>query len=232
MIMAVLSKSDKKKKFYSISGLLFLLFFTNPLIINQLMKKWEYPETRKDELPLVKSAIVLGGILDETNTDSDLYKFNDHSERLLESLVMLNEGLIRNIIISGGSGSVLNKKDIESKHLSQFSNDLGIKKSKIKIDSVSRNTFENAIEVSKILEKEGLKDQPILLVTSAYHMRRAMMCFEKQGINCIPFPVDYCTSNITINPKWILPDYYAIKLWETYIKERIGIISYQIFGYI
>jgi uncharacterized SAM-binding protein YcdF (DUF218 family) len=54
------------------------------------------------------------------------------------------------------------------------------------IENRSRNTLENAREVRNLL---GAKR--IILVTSAFHMKRAAGMFTKQGFIVIPAPVDY-----------------------------------------
>ena len=56
------------------------------------------------------------------------------------------------------------------------------------IEKKSRNTFENALLTRKMLEENGqwFDSYPIILVTSALHLPRAIACFEKQGFKVFP----------------------------------------------
>jgi uncharacterized SAM-binding protein YcdF (DUF218 family) len=62
---------------------------------------------------------------------------------------------------------------------------LGLDRSRIILETTSRNTWENARETAKL----GIKKA--ILVTSAYHARRGVACFERNGVSVIPAPTDY-----------------------------------------
>ena len=86
---------------------------------------------------------------------------------------------------------------------------LGVpKESLFTTDSVV-NTFQEAKEIKKMLNKEiNPYRNTIILVTSAYHMKRAKKVFERQGIIVQPYPVDFKTTDkynlLLKNPlKWI-----------------------------
>ena len=59
----------------------------------------------------------------------------------------------------------------------------------MELESRSRTTWENAVEVAAMLGED--RTRPHLLVTSAFHMPRAIGCFRKNGVNVIPVPTDY-----------------------------------------
>lgn len=67
--------------------------------------------------------------------------------------------------------------------------ELGVAPQRIELETHSRNTFENA-EFVKTLAKPK-PDEHWLLVTSAFHMPRAMGCFRAVGFPVSAFPVDY-----------------------------------------
>ncbi|MFY0606937.1 MAG: YdcF family protein [Cyclobacteriaceae bacterium] len=196
-----------------------------------MINDWETGPIRKDEIPLVKTAVVLGGILDNQNSlPEDQVRLNSSSERLIEALILYKAGVVRRIIISGGDGSMDQEGDPESLVLQNLSRDL-IGRSKILIDSLSKNTYENAVNTSAILSEIGLEEQPILLITSAFHMPRALKCFEKQGIVAIPFPVDYRGTDQSFQFSQLVPDNSSITLWNILIKEWVGILVYKTLGY-
>lgn len=63
---------------------------------------------------------------------------------------------------------------------------VGVKKEDIIIEEESKDTHDEAL-----MMKKKVKNQPFYLVTSALHMPRAVMLFEKEGLNPIPSPTDY-----------------------------------------
>ena len=105
-------------------------------------------------------------------------------------------------------------------------------KNDIFIDSLSRNTNENAIETKKVLER-SISNGKYILFTSAIHMRRASACFAKQNIDCD----EYSTNNTFKESKYTL-DYYLIPSslafyhWDAIFHEITGMIVYKYMGYI
>ena len=75
---------------------------------------------------------------------------------------------------------------------------------------------------------EGGKPR-IILVTSAFHMRRAKMLFERQGFEVEPFPVDFQTSDRpTLNILSFIPSAQALAKSETAMREGVGMLYYSI----
>jgi len=69
----------------------------------------------------------------------------------------------------------------------------------------------------------------IILVTSAFHMRRARMLFERQGFEVEPFPVDFQTSDRpTTTVLSFLPSAQALAKSEMAMREGVGILYYSI----
>ena len=83
------------------------------------------------------------------------------------------------LIITGSS-----EKGIEKELLME----MGIPENEIIEERRSKDTSENARYAKQIIEKKGFKSP--ILVTSAYHMKRAVFLFEKQGMKVKPFPCD------------------------------------------
>ena len=88
------------------------------------------------------------------------------------------------IIISGRDP--INPQKKEAEDVKEFLTERGIPAENVVLEDKSRNTFESAKNI-----KEVLNNQPFFLVTSAYHLPRAMEIFQKIGINPIPAPSDF-----------------------------------------
>jgi uncharacterized SAM-binding protein YcdF (DUF218 family) len=163
-----------------------------------------------------------GGVYDSV---ADLSGPGAPTEEMLGRIVTavrLHKRLDIPIIVSGGK--VFENKKAEAPIVKRFLIDLGVPGNKIIMEDKSRDTFENVKYTSEILKKSGYR-KPIL-VTSAYHMKRAVMTFNKINLDVIPFPANFRT--------WKDKKYG----WEDYLpgsgnasgilKEYVGIVFYKI----
>ena len=66
---------------------------------------------------------------------------------------------------------------------------MGVPGEHLLLEDESRDTHDNAVYTAKLLKDRGM--DRILLVTSAYHMRRSLALFEAQGLDVIPAPTDF-----------------------------------------
>ncbi len=101
-------------------------------------------------------------------------------------------------------------------------------------EEVSKNTYENAVETKKLLDRSYPNLKTYLLITSGKHMRRANGCFEKQGLKCGLFSTDLYTGpeRNYFWDQYLIPNYGNFEDWETIMKEIIGYAVYDIAGYI
>lgn len=207
-----------------------MLFFTNPYIPEQLLKAWEYdPVDISDRHFSV--AIVLTGMTKTSIQIPGQMQFSDGADRLLETLKLYKKGQVDKILISGGSGSLTHPEWTESPSLAQFAMEMGIPSHDIIIESQSRNTNENALFSAEMIQSNPELHGEILLVTSAFHMRRSIGCFKKRQVTFTPYPVDYYIGEEVAYDSFI-PSSDALEHWERLISEWIGYLMYRIMGYL
>jgi len=92
------------------------------------------------------------------------------------------------------------------------------------LEGRARDTFENAKFAKSICDQFGFR-KPVL-ITSGYHLKRALFSFERAGLKVIPFPAVFISQK-TVEFTWrdILPnDYHGIYLAA---KEYIGLFVYR-----
>lgn len=107
----------------------------------------------------------------------------------------------------------------------------GMDQNDILIEDHSLNTYENALYSKPILEATG--EQRFLLITSAAHIRRAVACFEKQGLNVQPFPVMQGVGNRRWELDYLfVPQVANFHKWHSLIHEWVGFATYKFRGYI
>lgn len=102
--------------------------------------------------------------------------------------------------------------------------DLGVAKDDVSFLD-ARNTEE---EAKRIAKKEYKK---ILLVTSAWHMKRARLMFEKYApeIEVVCAPADFENSMTAARGLSIVPDFNVFALNSVALHEWVGIVGYTIF---
>jgi len=93
------------------------------------------------------------------------------------------------------------------------------------IEETSRTTYENAVFTAKLLRPAGVST--IVLVTQAWHMRRALWAFERAGLHAIPYPAP-----LTYDEKDRMADYVpsigALERSYHVLHEAIGLAYYRL----
>jgi uncharacterized SAM-binding protein YcdF (DUF218 family) len=230
--LAAFLKNQKwrKRSFWIAFGM--LLFFSNDFIANEMMAAWELEATPMDKITRkYEVGIVLTGITSGYREPADRVYFQKGADRLVHTVQLYKAGIIRKVLISGGSGRLVETYMPEADELKKAALLMGVLEEDIILENQSRNTAESAQEVKKILGPTKASD--CLLITSAFHMRRSRACFEKAGI-----PMDTFTTDFYSHPRSYYPDTFlvpsteAINLWQKLIKEWVGMIAYKAAGYI
>jgi uncharacterized SAM-binding protein YcdF (DUF218 family) len=108
----------------------------------------------------------------------------------------------------------------EANTMAKVAHILGVRNDNMLLETQSRNTEEQAI-----LIRELLGNVPIVLVTSAAHMPRAMLFFEKSGLHPIPAPVDFSDWVYPLKePQKYFPRAEELKKVESAIHEYLGLL--------
>lgn len=109
----------------------------------------------------------------------------------------------------------------------RFLMDLGVPEDHIIIEDRARDTVQNARLTTTICRQRGYT-QPILL-TAAYHLKRARMAFDAAGIQVTPFPAYFLGSRDTpFAWRQLLPRSGALHTSATALHEYAGIWYYRL----
>ncbi|MBN9087631.1 MAG: YdcF family protein [Reyranella sp.] len=111
------------------------------------------------------------------------------ADRLWHAARLYRQGVAAKVIVSGGDplaryGGV--PSSTESVAMTQFLTDLGVPGSAIVSEAQSTNTSDNIRLVRAMVQ-----DKPVALVTSGYHMPRALRLAARNGLNAAAFPTDW-----------------------------------------
>ena len=230
LFVSVFSKIEvrKKKSLFWAFGL--LLFFSNSFIFDETIRMWEIPATRFENLKTYDAGIWLGGI-SVYDDDLDRAQFNRNNDRLIQAVELYRKGIIKKIIFTGGSGRILRPEMKEGNYVNRYLLYMGIPEKDFLIESESQNTRENAMFTKALIDKHNIKGD-FLLITSAFHMRRSLGCFNKAGIVVTHYSADRYSGPRKFEFDYlIIPNVSTINDWTNLIHEVVGFITYKIIGY-
>lgn len=229
----LLLKSPKWKKRMKITCISCFFFFSNTFIFLEFERLWEIHGTPIKKVKKYDVGIVLGGMF-EYNNDLKELSVRRGADRIWQALNLYKAGKIKKIFISGGSGYVSGRGLQEGIQLKRILVKWGIPEQDILHESISKNTYENAIETKKVLTRSYPHFKKFLLITSGQHMRRARAIFKKQNLPCDTFTTDHYTGpkrEVTVD-QILVPSALTIADWNGLIKEWVGYLTYDMAGYL
>lgn len=214
--------------------LIFLLIVpANKYIVNYLLQAWEIAPQAISNMPEQATAIILTGVTQLNKKPYDRVYFQKGADRVTQALMLYRKGKVKQFVITGGSGKLIGEGRDEASELKSFLLDCNIPDSLIRIETQAKNTHENAAYTRAFLEEHKQLKPPYILITSAFHMRRSLGCFQKEKIHCIAFPVDYYTCDTIDNPvEYVIPEVGALANFSILIHELFGYAVYKVMGYL
>lgn len=185
---------------------------TSNFLLTPLETKY-LPLNERDIKKSVITVLLLGG------READILRASEIIR--IYNLQISTFNLAPKIIISGTDPLLPTSE--EAIGVKKFFVSRGLKEENIIIEGQSRNTLENIKNVQKIVGKE-----PFFLVTSAYHMERAVKEFKKTEANPIPAPTDFKIKTEKYNLVDFLPNSQNLRNSDLALHEYFGILWYKI----
>lgn len=175
-----------------------LLFFTIAIfpVGHNLMVLLEQRYSKPIAEPVrVDGIIVLGGAISaDLSAAHQEINYLDTADRIHQFAALAKSYPEAELVYSGGNGDLFATKTSEANLLTTHFQQFGLSSEQIIFEDKSRNTFEN-IRYSRRLVKPSA-DEKWLVITSAFHMPRAMNVFKKMNWQVTPWPVDYRTDGV------------------------------------
>lgn len=201
------------------------MFPLDELLLRPLEK--EFPP--REPPGQIDGIVVLGGVEDQRATAFwGQPQLNAAAERLTAAAALAIQHSEARLVFSGGSGRL--RDALAGQHAIpsvavEFFISLGISADRITWEDQSRNTAENAQFSYKAISPSP--NETWVLVTSAFHMGRAMVSFDTAGWQSItPYPVDYRTGNLSGGIGWNLGN--NLDVLNIAIKEWVGRLAYRL----
>lgn len=185
------------RRFVSIGAILLLVAGLSPLG-NALILPLEdrFPRADLEIPPPPAGFIILGGAEDRlVGTARKAPALNEAAERMVEAAMLAKRFPDAKIAFSGGDAGVLYQTGNEAEGAETLLTALGVTRDRLILEAKSRDTYENAVLLKDELTERGElgPGKRWVLITSAYHMPRAIGAFRHAGFEVEAWPVDYRT---------------------------------------
>lgn len=173
----------------------------------------------------IDGIIVLGGFVDQfVSAARGRPSVNGAVSRLLEGASIARAHPEARMIVSGGSGDPLRQDVKEAEVARAVLRQIGFDLGRVVFEDQSRNTYENAL-----FSRDAMRPatgETWVLITSAFHMPRAVGTFRAAGWQVIPYPVDYRTEGLKT---WRFGLGNGLSsLWIAH--EWAGLLAYRMMG--
>ena len=204
--------------FYVLSTSVFSNF-----IMKEVEGKYYYPNLKG--VTKADAIVVLSGMMRINEFENNhILEWGD-IDRFFKAIELYFSKKSNTIIFTGGKSPYNITKISEGDVLKQYAIKFGVKMDDILVTKEVLNTSEESIAVKNLI---GIK-KPIILVTSAFHMKRAKSIFEKKGFKVIPYKVDYKTPpNLSMNFIDFLPSSIGLRRTEIALRELLGRLYYSL----
>jgi uncharacterized SAM-binding protein YcdF (DUF218 family) len=173
--------------------------------------------------------IVLGGPVDpDLSLAHHTPAVTNSPDRMITAVALARRYPNARLVYTGGSARLISNDAKEADYAADIFESLGIAKSRLIMERLSRNTAENAAFTKDLVKpRDG---ERWLLVTSAFHMPRSVGLFRKVGFAVEPYPVDWRVGGrgdlLSFNN--VAGD--GLDRTNTAVREWMGLVAYRLTG--
>jgi uncharacterized SAM-binding protein YcdF (DUF218 family) len=229
VLFYLVSRGRRGKVLVGLSALGFVLFAVAPIgpaMLLALEERFPRPAQLPDR---IDGILLLGGAVDPTLSLSfGETVFNSAVARVLGAVSLARRHPEAKLVLVSGEGGFFPVGYSEARATLGFVVDEGIAPARILLEEKSRSTHENAVYTKELFRPAP--GETWVLVTSAYHMPRAVASFRGAGWSVIPYPVDFKVDPRTwLNPNFNLLDGLTASTLAG--KEWTGLVGYRVMGW-
>ncbi|WP_295429688.1 YdcF family protein [uncultured Thiodictyon sp.] len=205
-----------------VGGLPVIGLASSPLVAESLMASLEgaYPPRDAAACPAADAIVLLGGAVRPRVEGDVRARLHGGSDRVWEAARLYHAGCAPRVVVSAGGRIEPPLQEPETEAIAQLLTGLGVPRSALLLESASRNTLGNAAFSRALLKPLGV--DRVLLVTSAWHLRRAVAPFERAGFAVVPAGADYRSFGGCQGVQCWVPSIEALEATGLAAKEYLG----------
>jgi uncharacterized SAM-binding protein YcdF (DUF218 family) len=208
------------------AGIALLYLLSLSLIGDRLIRPLEaaFPPFHDSGVKVNAVVVLSGGVNDLSWVPAAPAPSYASLERLAAGIQIARTGRLP-LVITGGSGLITRGGPKEADAMADAAVKLGFPRRDIVIENRSRNTWESAQQVGALLP-----GQTIVLVTSAFHMKRSAGMFRKQGFTVLPAPAGYKSQTRPFSITYLIPGAGALETSTIALSEYLSLAWYGMTG--
>ena len=213
-----------------ISAITVLWVFSTGVVSQWLWRGVERPWQRLSapSVPTADAIVVLSGGRHAAPGPSRVVEWHD-PDRFLAGVELYRAGRAPRLLFTGGQNPFRKGLAPEGSLYLSEARALGIPADAMTSTGQVLNTAEEARAIRDLLPSGRRR---VLLVTSAFHMRRAQRLFERQGMTARPFPVDFQVraawgGAVALDPLMWLPSSRGLDQSSRALRELLGRVIYR-----
>ena len=209
-------------------GIAILWLSSLPLVSSRFIRMVEGGAVRQAiaEAPTADAIVVLSGGMSVAPGTSKTNEWGD-PDRFFAGIDLLQGGKAPVIVFTGGWVPWAHGP-LEGQVLREWALKMGVAEKRIVTTGAVLTTAEEAAAVRATLDRTQT-GRHVLLVTSAFHMQRARLLFERAGLMVAPFPVDFRSADAGFNVVAFVPTSEALRQTELATREMYGRLYYRWF---
>lgn len=230
LLVSLLTRFRRTGRFFTGLAVLALAVFGFTPVGNLVVARLEnrFPPANLNAGPELKGIIVLGGSIEtHVSTQRGQPALTEAAERLTVVPELARRFPKARIVFTGGIGLLQDQffdDKPEADAVRTLWAELGVPADRVILEDKSRNTAENATFTRDLLKPEP--GDHYLLVTSAFHMPRAMGVFRKAGFSVEAYPVDYRTGGPQDAVRFFYSMSDGLRQIDLGVRETIGLYGY------
>lgn len=229
VVLFILSRGRRGKMLVGLSALGFVLLAVAPIgpaMLLALEERFPGPVQLPER---IDGILVLGGAVDPAlSLTYGETVFNSSIARVLRGIELARRHPEAKLALVSGEGAFFPVGYSEARATLGFVEDEGIAPARILLEEKSRSTHENAVYTKEVFRPAP--GEIWVLVTSAYHMPRAVASFDAVGWPVLPYPVDFKIDPRTgLRPDFSLLD--GLSTGSLAGKEWAGLVGYRLMGW-
>jgi len=228
-------KKDRRQAFFTGALALFITIVGSSKFPAYLLSTLEKPYAVEDlnALPDCDAVVLLGGSHGFSNYGVNSIEFGTATDRIITAaeLVRLKKG--KALVIGGGEYSSSGQTGLHGQLIAEWLGSWKPFDSPIHVLDYSSNTKDEADHTKVLAQKNGWKK--IILVTSAFHMRRAEALFKKTGLEVVSVGSDFeglSSLEADFRIYSIVPSPGGFQALGFYLHEQVGWLYYKLRGWI
>jgi len=224
--LMIKTKYRKSGKTLIVIGILTLYLFSTGLVSNLMMRPLEhvYPPIAESIQDVDAVVVLSSGAKDLSHVGLGVVPGSESLGRLTHGIKIYRRMRVPYLVISGGEADPARPGVSLGGILAKTALDIGVNKDDLILEEDSKNTYEGALNLKKILKDKTR----IILVTNARHMERAAILHQEAGFEVIPAPSGYSSERIPVHIESLIPSAGSLGMSSEALYECLSKLWYAV----